>query len=53
MEIALAIKPHCGNGLVMRTVEQIQSDIRHLSVEEMRKIGDFLDGLIEDQLEFT
>ena len=37
----------------MRTVEQIQSDIRQLSGEEMRKIRDFLDDLVEDELEFT
>ena len=32
----------------MRTVEQIQSDIRQLSPEEMRKIRDFLDDIVED-----
>ena len=37
----------------MRTVEQIQSDIRQLSPEEMRKIRNFLDDLVEDELEFT
>jgi hypothetical protein len=37
----------------MRTVEQIQSDIRQLSPEEMRKIRDFLDDIVEDDLEFT
>ena len=37
----------------MRTVEQIQSDIRQLPPEELRKIRNFLDDLVEDELEFT
>lgn len=37
----------------MRTVEQIQADIRELSVDEMRKVRDYLDDLVEVELEFT
>ena len=37
----------------MRTVDQIQADIRQLSIEDLRKVRDFLDDLVEDELEFT
>jgi len=37
----------------MRSVEQIQADIRQLSVEDIRKVRDYLDDLVEDELEFT
>ena len=37
----------------MRTVDQIQADIRQLSIEDLRKVRDFLDDLVEDGLEFT
>ena len=37
----------------MRTMQEIESDIRNLSPEEQRQIRDFLDDLVEDELEFT
>ena len=37
----------------MRTVQEIESDIRNLSPEEQRQVRDFLDDLVEDELEFT
>jgi hypothetical protein len=37
----------------MRTVHEIESDIRRLAPDEQRRIQRFLDDLIEDDLEFT
>jgi hypothetical protein len=37
----------------MRTVQDIESDIRNLTAEEQRQIRDFLDDLVEDEMEFT
>jgi hypothetical protein len=50
---ALARKRARRHRVEMRTVEQIQSDIRQLSVEDMRRVRDYLDDLVEDELEFT
>jgi hypothetical protein len=35
------------------TVEQFESAIRQLSPQEMRRVRDFLDDLVEDELQFT
>jgi hypothetical protein len=51
--MALARRLNLGHRVVMRTVEQIQSDIRQLSPGEMRKIRDFLDDIVEDELQFS
>ena len=37
----------------MNTVQTLESESRKLSPSEMREIRDWLDGLLEDQLEFT
>jgi mRNA-degrading endonuclease RelE of RelBE toxin-antitoxin system len=37
----------------MSKVEQIESELRKLSQTELRQIRDWLDDLIEDELEFT
>ena len=37
----------------MKTVEEIQSDIRQLPQSELLRIREFLDDLVEDTLEFT
>lgn len=35
------------------TREEIQSELGRLPTEELRKIRDFLDALLENELEFT
>ena len=37
----------------MSKVEQIESELRNLSHEELRQIREWLDDVIEDKLEFT
>ncbi len=39
--------------LSMSTVQEIETAITHLSLEEMSAIRDWLDDQLEDQLEFT
>jgi hypothetical protein len=37
----------------MSKVEQIENDLKNLPPDELRKIRDWLNDLLEDQLEFT
>lgn len=37
----------------MSKVEQIENDLKTLTPVELRKIRDWLDNLLEDELEFT
>ena len=37
----------------MKTVEEIQVEIRGLSFKDKQKLLEFLDSLIEDRMEFT
>jgi hypothetical protein len=37
----------------MSKVEQIETDLKSLSLEELRKVRDWLNNFLEDQLEFT
>mgnify|MGYP001556349330 CR=1 FL=1 len=37
----------------MSTVQEIESAIRTLTLEEMRQVHDWLENTLEDQLEFT
>ncbi len=37
----------------MSTVQEIESAIRNLSLEEMRQVHDWLENALEDQLAFT
>ncbi len=39
--------------LIMSKVEQIENDLKTLSPIELRKIRDWLDNLLEDELEFA
>ena len=41
------------NDLVMSKVEQVESELRKLSQDELRQIREWLDDIIEDELEFT
>ena len=38
---------------LMSNVEQMETELRKLSQPELRQIRDWLDDLIEDELEFT
>ena len=37
----------------MSTIQEIETAMRQLSPEEMMKVHEFLENLLEDQLEFT
>ena len=37
----------------MNTVQALESELRRLSPAELRQIRDWLDDLLEDQLQFT
>jgi len=41
------------NDLFMSEVERVESELRKLSSAELRQIREWLDDIIEDQLEFT
>lgn len=37
----------------MRTLEQVEADVRTLPLEKQEELRDWLENLLEDQLEFT
>jgi hypothetical protein len=39
--------------LFMSKVEQVESELRKLSQVELRQIREWLDGIIEDEMQFT
>jgi hypothetical protein len=41
------------NDLVMSKVERVESELRKLSQPELRQIREWLDEVIEDELQFT
>ena len=41
------------NAWLMSKVEQVESELRKLSQAELREIREWLDDVIEDELEFT
>ena len=41
------------NDLPMSKVERVESELRKLSQAELRQIREWLDDIIEDELEFT
>jgi hypothetical protein len=41
------------NDLFMSKVEQVESELRKLSQAELRRIREWLDDIIEDEMEFT
>ena len=43
----------CGYGAGMSSVQEIEAAIKQLSREEMRQVRDWLENVLEDQLEFT
>jgi hypothetical protein len=38
---------------LMSKIEQVESELRKLSQVELRQIREWLDGIIEDEMEFT
>lgn len=42
-----------GYGRRMSTVQEIEAAIKQLSPEEMRQVRDWIENMLEDQLEFT
>ena len=41
------------NDLLMSKVERVESELRKLSQAELRQVREWLDDVIEDELEFT
>ena len=41
------------NDLFMSKVERVESELRKLSQPELRQVREWLDDIIEDELEFT
>jgi len=41
------------NDLFMSKVERMESELRNLSQAELRQVREWLDDIIEDELEFT
>jgi hypothetical protein len=37
----------------MKTLEQVEADVRMLSPEKQEELRDWLENMLEDQLEFT
>ena len=37
----------------MKTLEQVEADVRSLPLEQQEELRDWLENLLEDQLEFT
>ena len=37
----------------MKTLEQVEADVRTLPLEKQEELRDWLENLLEDQLEFT
>ena len=37
----------------MKTLEQVEADVRTLHLEKQEELRDWLENLLEDQLEFT
>jgi hypothetical protein len=55
VEILVALEPaqNSTDHFVVSKVEQMESELRKLSQAELRQIREWLDDVIEDNLEFT
>jgi hypothetical protein len=49
----LAVPRYLLNDLFVTKVEQVEDELRKLSQTELRQIREWLDDVIEDELEFT
>jgi hypothetical protein len=50
---AVAVSMYLLNDLLMSKVERVESELRKLSQAELRQVREWLDDIIEDELEFT
>jgi hypothetical protein len=50
---AVAVSPYLLNDLFVSKVEQVECELRKLSQAELRQIREWLDDIIEDNLQFT
>ena len=51
--LAVAVSTYLLNDLFMSKVERVESELRKLSQAELRQVREWLDDIIEDELEFT
>jgi hypothetical protein len=51
--VAVAVSMCLLNDLFMSKVERVESELRKLSQAELRQVREWLDDIIEDELEFT
>jgi hypothetical protein len=51
--VAVAVSRYLLNDLFVTKVEQMEGELRRLSQAELRQIREWLDDVIEDELEFT
>jgi hypothetical protein len=49
----VAVSMYLLNHVFMSKVEQVESELRKLSQAELRQVREWLDNIIEDELEFT
>jgi len=53
LRVALEVRRDSFDHLLVSKVEQMESELRKLSQAELRQIREWLDDIIEDELEFT
>ena len=51
--VAFAVSTYLLNHLRVSKVDQMEAELRKLSQAELRQIREWLDDIIEDELEFT
>jgi hypothetical protein len=51
--VVVAVSMYLLNDLLMSKVERVESELRKLSQAELRQVREWLDDIIEDELEFT
>ena len=51
--VAVAVSMYLLNDLLMSKVERVESELRKLSQAELRQVREWLDDIIEDELEFA
>ena len=53
LQVALEVETNVFHHLWVSKVEQMEAELRKLSQAELRQIREWLDDMIEDELEFT
>jgi hypothetical protein len=51
--VAVAVSICLLNDVFMSKVERVEGELRKLSQQELRQVREWLDDIIEDELEFT